>query len=158
MAEAPRLAFRRARRDDVAAIVSLLADDFLGATREELGPPLPGSYYAAFDAIEADRNNELIVGEAAGRVVAVLQLTYIPYLSFRGSWRAQVESVHVAAELRGRGAGTALMREGVGRARTRGCRLVQLTTDKRRPEARRFYEKLGFQATHEGMKLFLEER
>jgi ribosomal protein S18 acetylase RimI-like enzyme len=151
----PPLLFRRAARDDMPAIVRLLADDALGSQRESPTDPLPESYYAAFAAICADEHSELIVAETGGAVAAVLQLTFIPYLNYRGSWRALIENVHVASGLRGRGVGGALMREAIGRAQARGCRIVQLTTDKTRADAKRFYEKLGFRASHEGMKIHL---
>ena len=146
---------RPARRDDVAAIVALLADDELGAGREQVADPLPESYWRAFDAIEADDRNVLVVGDAGGRVVAVLQLTFIPGLTFAGGERAQIEGVRVAADRRGSGLGRRLVGWAVDEARSRGCRLVQLTTNKERAAARRFYESLGFAATHEGMKLDL---
>lgn len=151
-----KIAFRDATAADVPSIVALLADDVLGSTREESGTGLAESYARAFRAIDADPNNELIVGCLDGAVVATLQLTYTPSLSFRGSWRATVESVRTAAALRGRGVGTALMRYAVERARARGCAIVQLSTNKVRTDARRFYERLGFIATHEGMKLMLD--
>src|SRR5580658_9816045 len=149
----PPLNFRRAIRIDVPHIVRLLADDAIGAEREQFADPLPVSYYAAFDAIAADEKSELIVAESSGKIVGVLQLTFIPYLNFQGSSRALIENVQVDSRERGRGVGTELMRHAIARARERGCRIVQLTTDKRRVDARRFYERLGFRATHEGMKL-----
>ncbi len=146
---------RTADTADLPHIVRLLAEDFLGAGRETVSGPLPASYRAAFDAIAADPNNELLVGTLDGAVVATLQLTYTPSLSYQGSWRATIESVRTEASLRGRGIGTALMVEAIARARARGCGLVQLSTNKARTDARRFYERLGFRATHEGMKLSL---
>ena len=136
----------------------MLADDVLGAEREEYTSPLPVSYLSAFDAIDADPNNELIVGELEGRTVAVLQLTYIPNISRRGSWRALVEGVRVDASLRSSGVGRALLGWAIERAREKGCSVLQLTSDKRRREAVRFYESLGFVASHEGMKLDLSAR
>jgi GNAT superfamily N-acetyltransferase len=156
MTELP-LSFRRATRDDVPQMVRLLADDPLGSKREYFADPLPASYLKAFAAISADPNNELIVVESGGAVIGVLQLTFIPYLNYQGSWRALIESVHVAAPLRGKGVGAALMRWAIARARERGCRIVQLTTDKTRADAKRFYEQLGFRASHEGMKLHLTQ-
>lgn len=155
MSNDDQLVFRAARRGDIEAIVRLLADDDIGAGREQIGDEVPSSYHDAFAAIDADANNELLVGEAGGRVVGVLQLTFIPNLTYRGGWRAQIEGVRVAADQRGLGLGAALMRHAIARAEERGCVLVQLTTDKRRADARRFYERLGFQGSHEGMKLFL---
>jgi GNAT superfamily N-acetyltransferase len=151
----PPLAFRRARRGDLPAIVHLLADDPLGAQRESDVSPLPAGYGAAFDAIEADPNQELVVAEANGAVVGVLQLTFIPSLTYRGGWRALIEGVRVAAALRSGGVGQQLFEWAIARARERGCHLLQLTSDKSRPDAIRFYERLGFVASHEGMKLRL---
>lgn len=147
--------FRLAVRSDLVRIVQLLADDPLGRARETFSVPLASSYERAFDAIVADRNNELIVAEQAGTVVGVLQITFIPYLTHRGSWRALIEGVRVAAEVRSTGVGRRLFMWAIARARERECQLVQLTTDKSRPDAIRFYESLGFRASHEGMKLQL---
>ena len=133
----------------------MLADDTLGAERELFASPLPQSYHAAFEAIDRDPNNELVVGELEGRVVAVLQLTCIPNISRRGSWRALIEGVRVDASVRSGGVGRKLIAWAIERAREKGCRLVQLTSDKRRRDAIRFYESLGFVASHEGMKLEL---
>ena len=137
------------------AIVRLLADDPLGRTRERDETPLPVSYATAFAAIDADANQELVVACRGPRVVGVLQLTYLPSLTYQGSWRAQIEGVRVGADERSRGLGRALFEWAIARARARGCALLQLTTDKSRPDARRFYEALGFVASHEGMKLRL---
>ncbi len=151
-----KLSFRKAGRDDLPEIVRLLADDPLGAKRERYELPLPAGYLAAFDAIESDPNNELVVACLDERVVGVLQLTFIPYLTYQGTWRALIEGVRVDSGTRSAGIGKALFQWAIGRARERGCRLVQLTTDKSRADARRFYEALGFVASHEGMKLHLE--
>jgi GNAT superfamily N-acetyltransferase len=150
------LAIRRASRADLPAIVHLLADDPLGVEREADVSPLPGTYYAAFDAIDADRNQELVVVEADGGVIAVLQLTFIPYLTYQGSWRALIEGVRVAADRRSSGIGRRLIGWCIERARQRGCRMVQLTSNKSRAGAIRFYESLGFVASHEGLKLHLQ--
>lgn len=144
---------RPARRDEVARIVAMLADDQLGAKREATDDLSP--YLAAFDAIAADPNNDLLVWDEDGSVAGCLQLTFIPGLSRRGGWRMQVESVRVAREVRGRGVGEKMMAEVIAMAKARGCRTVQLTTDKSRKDAHRFYERLGFVASHEGMKLAL---
>jgi GNAT superfamily N-acetyltransferase len=149
------LAFRRARASDVAGIVRLLADDPLGAKRERCETPLPESYLQAFEAIDADPNNELVVVCLDEEVVGVLQLTFIPYLTYQGGWRALIEAVRVDAKVRSKGFGKAMFEWAIARSRERGCHLVQLTTDKSRPDAKRFYESLGFSASHEGMKLFL---
>lgn len=150
------LRIRVADERDVPALVRMLADDFLGAQRERATDPLPQSYYDAFAAIERDPNNEILLATLDDDVVAMLQLTYTPSLSYQGSWRATIESVRTAAALRGRGIGAQLMQAAIDRARERGCGMVQLTTNRERPDARRFYERLGFRATHDGMKLTLE--
>ena len=149
--------FRRATRTDVPDIVRMLADDILGSKREQYTLPLPESYYTAFAAIDTDPNNELIVVELDGKVVGVLQLTYIPYITYRGSWRALIEGVRVDSSLRASGIGRKLFTWAIERAQSKGCHLVQLTSDKARPDAIRFYESLGFVASHEGMKLHLAD-
>jgi ribosomal protein S18 acetylase RimI-like enzyme len=149
------LTFREARREDVPAIIAMLADDALGNTREQSTEPLPASYYDAFAAIERDPNNEQLVACLDDVVVGTLQLTFTPSLSYRGSWRATIESVRTAAELRGRGIGRGLVEHAIGRARARGCGLVQLSTHASRTDAQRFYERLGFHASHKGMKLHI---
>jgi|SRR5687768_4171902 GNAT superfamily N-acetyltransferase len=144
--------FRAARLADLPHVVAMIADDAIAAART-------GAYgdehRAAFAAIEADPNNELIVAELDGEVVGTLQLTYIPGISRRGAWRLQVEAVRIAAALRGRGLGRTMMEWAIERGRARGCAVVQLTTDKSRKDAHRFYESLGFAASHEGYKLDL---
>jgi ribosomal protein S18 acetylase RimI-like enzyme len=147
--------FRRAEAADLSAIVALLADDVLGATREHLAEPLPPGYGAAFAAIDGDANQLLLVGESAGRIVGCLQLCFLPGLTHRGAWRAQIEAVRIAATMRDRGFGEAMIFHAIGLAKERGCRIVQLTTDKARPDALRFYLRLGFAASHEGLKLAL---
>lgn len=144
--------FRDARRGEVPQLIALLADDPISASRETPGS---GAYWAAFDAIEADPRNRLIVGEADGQPVAMLQLTTIPSLARGGVLRAQIEGVHVAAGQRGKGLGTAIISWAMDQAREAGCGLVQLTSDKRRTDAIRFYQSLGFEATHEGLKAAL---
>jgi len=118
---------------------------------------LPAAYWRAFEAIDADPRNLLVVAELEGQVVGTLQLTFIPSLTLVGGERAQIEAVRVDGRHRGRGLGGAMLRWAIERARTRGCRLVQLTTDKRRLDALRLYRSLGFQPTHEGLKLRLCE-
>ena len=149
------VAFRPAAAADLAAIVDLLADDPLGATRESAVRPLDDRYHQAFAAIAADPNNELIVATRRGEIVGVFQLTYIPSLTYTGSWRALIEGVRIGAQARSQGLGKAMVAFAVARARERGCRMLQLTTDKSRPDAKRFYERLGFVDSHEGMKLHL---
>lgn len=144
--------FRDARRDEVPAIVALLADDILGAGRET-GPD--DAYWNAFDDITADPRNRLIVADIEGQVAGTLQLTLIPGLSRHGMLRAQIEGVRIAAPWRGQGLGRAMIDWAIEEARCSGCGLVQLTSDKRRPHAIRFYEALGFTPTHEGFKLSL---
>jgi GNAT superfamily N-acetyltransferase len=150
MPEAP-LAFRRARSEDVPDIVRMLVDDPLGATRERHEHPLPESYTRAFRAIDADPNNELVVAYRGARVVGVLQLTYLPSLTYQGGWRALIEGVRVDSRERSQGSGKALLEWAIAR----GCHMAQLTTDKARPDAKPFYESLGFVASHEGLKLRL---
>ena len=141
--------FRRAIATDLPAIVALLADDVLGAARERPGDP---AYDAAFAAIAADANQLLAVADLGGRIVGCLQVTFIPGISHRGAWRGQIESVRIGADQRGSGLGRRMMDWAIEQCRARGCRMVQLTTDKSRTDARRFYESLGFVASHEGMK------
>lgn len=148
---------RPAVASDLPEIVRMLADDPLGSRRECLLDPLPASYCSAFDAIEQDVNNELVVAEGVETtVLAVLQITFTPYITHQGGWRATIEGVRVKRQFRGSGVGRELLAWAIARARMRGCHLVQLTTDKARPEALSFYESLGFVASHEGMKLKLE--
>lgn len=149
------LTFRKAVRTDLERIVQLLADDPLGSKREKASLPLSRNYERAFEAIAEDMNNELVVAEQEGLVIGVLQITFIPYLTHQASWRALIEGVRVAAECRSSGVGKRLVVWAINRARERGCRLVQLTSDKSRPDAIRFYQSLGFVASHEGMKLQL---
>ncbi|MEW9528638.1 GNAT family N-acetyltransferase [Microbispora sp. NPDC049125] len=148
------LSFRTARRADVPVIVALMVDDPVTAAREAPAGPAP-DYDAAFTAVDADPRNELIVVESGGEIVGTMQLTYIPGLSRRGAERAQIEAVRVAVPYRNRGIGRAMMTWAVERARERGCGLVQLTSDKARTDAHRFYSSLGFTASHEGFKLRL---
>ncbi len=148
---------RKARQGDVAAIVAMLADDPLGKTREDYRQPLPAVYKQAFLAIDSNPDHELIVVEAdSAEIVGTLQLSFIQYLTYRGGVRAQIEAVRIRSDRRSEGVGELMVRHAVARARSRGAHVVQLTTDKQRPDALRFYEKLGFTATHEGMKLHLD--
>lgn len=141
--------FRRATAADLPAVVALLADDVLGAAREHPGDP---AYDVAFAAIAADANQLLAVADLGGRIVGCLQVTFIPGISHRGAWRGQIESVRIGADQRGSGLGRRMMDWAIEQCRARGCRMVQLTTDKSRTDARRFYESMGFVASHEGMK------
>ena len=149
--------FRRAASADLEAIVALLADDPFGREREAVADRgVAPRYCDAFAAIERDPNQLLAVAERDGLVVGVLQLSFIPGLTRSGMWRGQIEGVRVAAALRGEGIGRLFIEWAIGQCRERGCGLVQLTSDKRRPAAHRFYEALGFEATHEGYKLTLD--
>jgi GNAT superfamily N-acetyltransferase len=147
---------RDARRSEVPAIVAMLADDMLGSSREVAGEPLPESYYKAFDALARDPNNRLLIAELEGEIVGTLQITFIHGLSRQGAKRALLEAVRVAAPYRGRGIGEEIVRAAIEIARQENCAMVQLTTDKSRKDAHRFYERLGFEASHEGMKLTLK--
>ncbi len=147
--------FRRATAGDLPALVAMLADDPLGAGREDASLPLAPGYLAAFAAIEADPNQLLAVAELEGAIVGTLQIAFLPGLSHKGAWRGQIEAVRIAAGQRGSGLGQRLIAWAIEECRARGCRLVQLTTDKTRLDAHRFYARLGFRATHEGFKLTL---
>ena len=149
------LTIRRATGADLPAIVRMLANDPLGKTRERYAEPLPEAYVQAFAEVEAQKGNEILVAEAEGQVIGCLQLTMIPGLSRLGMLRAQIESVRVDESRRGEKIGERLFLDAIERARKAGCGLVQLTTDASRPDAHRFYERLGFIASHVGMKLAL---
>jgi GNAT superfamily N-acetyltransferase len=153
MTSPPPPEIRDATETDLPEILAMLADDMLGAARDS-GAVDP-AYLAALRAIQAEPNSRQLVAVEAGRVVGCFQLSFLPGLSRQGSWRAQIEAVRVARERRDGGIGAAMMRWAVEQARHRGCSLVQLTTDKRRSDAHRFYRRLGFEASHEGMKLML---
>ncbi len=145
--------FREAKRDDVPAIVGLLRDDALGAGREVADL---GTYIAAFDAVAAEPFNTIVVMESDGRIQGTYQLTLISGLSHRGTRRAQIESVRITADLRGRGLGRAMMADAERRARLAGASLLQLTTQSGRSRARDFYRALGFEPTHVGFKRRLD--
>jgi GNAT superfamily N-acetyltransferase len=147
------IVFRRAVVGDLQSIILLLADDELGRKREEVGAHPAAAYLDAFQAISADPNQLLIVADRSGQVVGTLQLSFMPGLSHRGMWRGQVESVRVSAAERSAGLGQKMLEFAISQCKSRGCGVVQLTTDKRRPDAHRFYERLGFVATHEGFKM-----
>lgn len=146
--------FRKAKKADVFEIVKMIADDELGKLRENFKDPLPQKYYAAFENIDKDKNQELMVVESLnGEIIGTLQLSFIQYLTYQGGIRAQIEAVRIRADKRGLGIGEKMFQWAIERAKERRAHLLQLTTDKKRPEALRFYEKLGFKASHEGMKL-----
>jgi ribosomal protein S18 acetylase RimI-like enzyme len=151
----PAVTLRTATAQDVPAIVGLIADDQLGATRDGYTQDNADAYQAAFLAVDNDPAHLLVVAESAGQVVGTMQLSFLPGLARRGALRAQIEAVRVAASTRGSGLGAAMMRWAIEEARRRGCALVQLTSDKSRGDAHRFYERLGFVASHEGLKLKL---
>ncbi len=151
------LIIRTARHDDVPHIVRLLADDTLGAGREVVSDPLPQEYWDAFDAIAANPNEEILVAESDGTVVGCLQLTILRGLSRRGATRALIEAVRVESSRRSAGIGQLLMEAAMVRARARGCTIMQLTTDASRVRAHAFYARLGFVASHVGMKRSLVE-
>jgi GNAT superfamily N-acetyltransferase len=147
------LHFRLAAIQDLAQIVHMLSDDMLGATREKYESILSDNYLTAFKKIVVDVNQELTVVEMNGEIVATFQLSFIQYLTHQGGLRAQVEAVRTSSSHRGQGIGTKVFEYIINRAKEKGCALVQLTTDKKRPEAIKFYETIGFTSTHEGMKM-----
>ena len=150
------LTARRAARADLPRLLELLADDDLGRNREGVGSSDP-AYMQAFEAIDADANQLLLVAELERHVIGMLQLTFIPGLSRRGATRANIEAVRVDSSCRSRGIGAWLITRALNEARLRGCRMAQLTSDKRRIQAHAFYGQLGFVASHEGFKLSLAE-
>jgi N-acetylglutamate synthase-like GNAT family acetyltransferase len=147
------IAIRRARRDDVGAIVAMLADDALGGPRERIEDPLSASYFTAFERVDRDANIRLVVAEEGGVVVGCLQLCILPGLSSQGASRGLIEDVRVASHLRSRGIGEQLVQWAVAEARGKGCKLVELLTHHTRVDAQRFYERLGFARSHVGMTL-----
>lgn len=146
--------FRKATKKDVQIIVKMIANDKLGKFRENYQDPLPKFYYKAFENITKDENQELIVIENDEKeVIGTLQLSFIQYLTYKGGIRAQIEAVRIREDQRSKGLGEKLFKWAINRAKERGAHLLQLTTDKKRSEVLKFYEKLGFIASHEGMKL-----
>jgi ribosomal protein S18 acetylase RimI-like enzyme len=154
MATISSITIRRARRDDVDAIVGMLADDPLGSARERLEHPLPPSYFRAFEALDHDPNIQLVVAEdGEGAVIGCLQLCILPGLSSQGASRGLIEDVRVATHCRSRGIGERMVQWAIAEARARGCKLVELFTHNTRVDAQRFYARLGFQPSHLGMTL-----
>jgi ribosomal protein S18 acetylase RimI-like enzyme len=153
MTSISKITIRRARRDDVAAIVKMLADDYLGCGRERLEKPLPVPYRQAFERLDRDANIALVVAEEAGVVVGCLQLCIMPGLSSQGASRGLIEDVRVASDRRSRGIGEQLVTWAVAEARAKGCKLVELLTHQTRVDAQRFYERLGFSKSHVGMTI-----
>lgn len=148
--------FRPANEADLPAIIALLAADQLGQTREDASLPLAKVYIDAFSAIDADQNQLLAVAvDSDDTVIGTLQLTFIPGLARSGAWRGQIEAVRIAEAHRSSGLGQKMFEWAIEKCHAKGCKLVQLTTDKTRPDAHRFYERLGFTASHEGYKLKL---
>lgn len=146
--------FRKATENDIATLVEMIADDALGEKRENFKTPLPKAYLKAFEKINADENQELIVVEnKSSEIIGTFQLSFIQYLTYRGGIRAQIEAVRIKKGNRGLGIGKIMFEWAINRAKERNAHLLQLTTDKKRPKAIKFYEDLGFKSTHEGMKL-----
>ncbi|MCP9768736.1 GNAT family N-acetyltransferase [Lacihabitans sp. LS3-19] len=150
-----QLSFRIANSDDLIDIVKMLSDDTLGATREKFEAKLSENYIRAFENIIKDTNQELTIVEMNGEKIATFHLTFIQYLTHQGGLRAQVEAVRTNSKYRGQGIGKRVFEYIINRAKEKNCIMVQLTTDKKRPDAISFYENIGFIATHEGMKLKL---
>ncbi|HCO83123.1 MAG TPA: GNAT family N-acetyltransferase [Arenibacter sp.] len=150
------MTFRQATKEDLPSIIEMIANDTLGHLRERFEDPLPKEYYNAFESIDGDRNQELMVIEnSKGEVVASFQLSFLQYLTYVGGIRCLVENVHVREDQTGKGIGKQMFQWIIERAKEKGVHLVQLTSNKLRPNAIRFYEGIGFKATHEGFKLHL---
>jgi GNAT superfamily N-acetyltransferase len=149
------LILRDATVADLPAVLSMLAEDTIPANRE--ADPSDPRYLAAFEAIDADPNQHLIAAELGGRIVGTMQLSFLPGLSFNGSWRGLIEAVRIAADLRGQKLGERMILWAVEQCRTRDCKLVQLTSSAKRIDAHRFYARLGFMQSHVGMKLHLRD-
>lgn len=145
------VSIRPARREDVPAIVAMLADDHLGRARERVEDPLPAVYYAAFERVERNSSLTLVVAESEGRVVGCLQLAVLAGISSQGGIRGLLEDVRVASDCRSRGIGERLVQWAIAEAKARGCNLVELLTHSSRVDAQRFYKRLGFTASHVGM-------
>ncbi|MBP6952306.1 MAG: GNAT family N-acetyltransferase [Alphaproteobacteria bacterium] len=149
------LSLRHATEADLPEIVCLLAEDELGSTREFLSDPLLPSYRRAFHAIMEDKNQVILVVDYHEKVIGICHLTFMPSLSFKGSWRLNIENIHIDKKFQNQGVGTWMLQKAIHKGREKGCNIVQLTTNKIRSRSKIFYEKLGFTASHEGMKLYL---
>ena len=149
------LILRDATVADLPAILAMLAEDTIPANRE--ADPSDPRYLAAFEAIDADPNQHLIAAEMGGRVVGTMQLSFLPGLSFTGSWRGLIEAVRIASDLRGQKLGERMILWAIEQCRVRDCKLVQLTSSAKRTDAHRFYARLGFVQSHVGMKLHLRD-
>lgn len=150
-----KITFRKATEHDLDQIVRMLSDDDLGSKRERYEQPLPESYRKAFQSINSGPNIELIVACYEEDIVGVQQITLTPHITYQGGWRATIDGVRTTSSVRGKGVGSKLISWAIQRAKERGCHMVQLATDKKRKDALRFYERLGFNASHEGLKLHL---
>lgn len=150
------LIFRKAKESDIPNIVKMLADDTLGVNREDYKKPLPQKYYDAFQNIIQDKSQELlIIYNYRDNIIGTLQLTFIPYLTYKGGLRAQIEAVRVHKDFRGGGFGRKIFEWAINRCKDRGAHMIQLTTDKQRPEGIKFYKAIGFNDSHIGMKFYL---
>lgn len=149
------LTFRDATDADLPFIVGLIVEDTVISTNDNVADAMHADYRNALAAMTADPNNRMIIAELNGAPVGCTQLTFLPGIMRRGMWRTLVEVVHIAADHRGKGLGGEMMRWVIEESRRRGCGMVQLTSNKKRPDAHRFYERLGFAKSHEGFKLYL---
>jgi GNAT superfamily N-acetyltransferase len=148
------LTYRHATPEDLPFIVGLIVEDAVVATNDSVADANHADYAAALAAIDADPNQEMFVLEDAGKPIGCFQLSYLPGLMRRGMWRGMIEVVHVSESERNRGYGSQMMRWALERCRERGCGMVQLTSNKKRTDAHRFYERLGFSRSHEGFKYY----
>jgi len=154
MTAGPSISIRRARREDIEAIVKMLADDPLGSGRERIEQPLPSCYSRAFEAVDGDPHIRLVVAEdSGGAVVGCLELCILPGLSSQGASRGLIEDVRVVTHCRSRGIGEKMVQWAIAEARSRGCKLVELLTHHTRVDAQRFYKRIGFEPSHVGMTL-----
>jgi ribosomal protein S18 acetylase RimI-like enzyme len=149
------LILRQAIKKDLPEIVRLYGEDELGTTREKLSDPLLPSYEKAFHTIQEDKNQTLLVIEYHQEIIGTCHLTFMPSLSFKGSWRLNLENIHIDKRFQNQGVGTCMLEKAIAIGQEKSCKIIQLTTNKKRIRAKSFYEKLGFQPTHEGMKLYL---
>lgn len=147
--------YRKARLDDLPVIIQLYGDDNIGSTREILAEPIDDIYIRAFEDIAKDRNNQIYVIEDQGKVIGTLQYTIITHLNRTAAKRAQIESVHIHRDYRNKGIGKKFMQFAIDLAKSDGCKIVQLTSDKTRQDAQRFYQDLGFTDSHVGMKKYI---
>jgi ribosomal protein S18 acetylase RimI-like enzyme len=148
---------RPAALNDVPEIIRLMIEDELGATRESLANPLAQSYFKAFQEIADDKNHSLLIVELKGKIIGTCHLTFMPSLSFKGSKRLNIENVHIDKHFQSQGIGTWMLQKAILIGKEKGCKIVQLTTNKKRNRAKGFYEKLGFKASHEGLKLYVDQ-